>query len=260
MGGSSLSGYHVLQNSVAFDNKAKGIDSNSCPDNQVYYSTSFNNGGSNVALYTNDSANTDFYAEGILSYRTQYTDVNETFKLKGTQDETKVYQSSDYYWNYTGTGSNNSKDTLSDADFVSVDTHMNYETHVYSEAPVTRNADGTINMNGLLVLSEAGQSIGAGAGSTAATTYMASENAALSTGSELFSLAGLTTTDGLVNKVEKPSTGTPATGTSGASASGSADASTPKTGDTANMMIYVIMLLAAASALAAVFSKKRKDA
>lgn len=35
MGGSSLPGSHVIINSVAFDNKAKGIDSNSCPDNVV---------------------------------------------------------------------------------------------------------------------------------------------------------------------------------------------------------------------------------
>lgn len=47
-----MSGYHKLINSVAFDNKAKGIDSNSCPDIQVTNSTSYNNGGSNVAMYT----------------------------------------------------------------------------------------------------------------------------------------------------------------------------------------------------------------
>ena len=35
MGGSSITGYHTLINSVAFGNKAKGIDSNSCPDIQV---------------------------------------------------------------------------------------------------------------------------------------------------------------------------------------------------------------------------------
>ena len=82
MGGSSMSGYHKLINSVAFDNKAKGIDSNSCPDIQVTNSTSYNNGGSNVAMYTNDAANTDFMATGVLSWRTQKTSVNETFKFK----------------------------------------------------------------------------------------------------------------------------------------------------------------------------------
>jgi hypothetical protein len=255
MGGSSLSGYHVLQNSVAFDNKAKGIDSNSCPDNQVYYSTSFNNGGSNVALYTNDSANTDFLAQGILSYRTQYTDVSETFKLKGTQDTTKVYQSSNYFWNASATatynsdleasvevfadavtGSHNSNGAVVNADFVSVDTHMNYETHVYSEAPITRNADGTIDMKNTLVVSEAGQALGAGAGSTAAAEYMASKGLTTSSSSAQISLEGLTTTSGLVWH------------------------KTTDTGDSANVMMYVILLLAAASAFAVVLAKKKKNA
>ncbi|MDD6578495.1 MAG: right-handed parallel beta-helix repeat-containing protein, partial [Lachnospiraceae bacterium] len=62
MGGSSLSGHHRLVNSVAFNNKAKGIDSNSCPDIEIENSISYNNGGSNVALYTTDAKNTDFSA------------------------------------------------------------------------------------------------------------------------------------------------------------------------------------------------------
>ena len=43
MGGSSISGHHILRNSVSFGNKAKGIDSNSCPDIEAYSSTSYNN-------------------------------------------------------------------------------------------------------------------------------------------------------------------------------------------------------------------------
>lgn len=52
MGGTNLPGGHKLLNSISYDNAAKGIDSNSCPDIQVYNSTSYNNGGYNVALYT----------------------------------------------------------------------------------------------------------------------------------------------------------------------------------------------------------------
>ena len=66
MGGSSLPGSHVIINSVAFDNKAKGIDSNSCPDNVVVGCTSFNNENSNVALYTNDAKNTNYRTNGII--------------------------------------------------------------------------------------------------------------------------------------------------------------------------------------------------
>ena len=45
MGGTNLPGGHKLLNSISYDNAAKGIDSNSCPDIQVYNSTSYNNGG-----------------------------------------------------------------------------------------------------------------------------------------------------------------------------------------------------------------------
>ena len=165
MGGSSITGYHKLINSVAFDNKSKGIDSNSCPDIQVSSNTTFNNEGSNIALYTNDAANTDFSASGILSYRTQHTDVNETFKLKGTQDTSKVYQANDYYWNYDGETAHKSNDIINDTFFKSVDTKMDYTTHVYSSEPVTRNEDNSINMNGLLVLTdEAKTALGDGVG------------------------------------------------------------------------------------------------
>ena len=86
MGGSSINGAHKLINCVAWGNKAKGIDSNSGPDIMVYNSMSYNNGGSNVALYTNDNANTNFYVQGVISYRTQNKGTNETIKTKGTQD------------------------------------------------------------------------------------------------------------------------------------------------------------------------------
>lgn len=43
MGGTNLPGNHKLLNSISYDNAAKGIDSNSCPDVKVYSSTSYNN-------------------------------------------------------------------------------------------------------------------------------------------------------------------------------------------------------------------------
>ncbi|WP_031556371.1 right-handed parallel beta-helix repeat-containing protein [Lachnospira multipara] len=154
MGGDSMTGYHKLINCVAFDNKSKGIDSNSCPDIQISDSTSFNNEANNVALYTNTAANTDFSATGILSFRTENTDNGENFKLKGTQDTSKVYQATNYFWLTTDGESKDASKEVSADWFESVDTKMNYQTHVYKELPVTRNADGTINMNGLLVLTD----------------------------------------------------------------------------------------------------------
>lgn len=144
LGGSSITGYHKLENCVAFDNKCKGIDSNSCPDIQVVNCTSFNNESFNVALYTNDAVNTDFSATGIISYRSN-TSVAENIKLKGTQDTSKVYKTNNYYWDTDKLVSKNTEGTtVSDDWFVSLDT---------TNVP-TRNADGTINMNGLLELTD----------------------------------------------------------------------------------------------------------
>ena len=145
LGGSSITGYHELINCVAFDNKAKGIDSNSCPDVQIYNCTSFNNGSYNVALYTNDATNTDFFADGIISYRTANKSVGENIKPKGNQDTSKIYRSTNYYWDSTSEISYNTENvTVSDDWFVSLDTGIE----------ITRNGDGTINMNGLLELTD----------------------------------------------------------------------------------------------------------
>ena len=144
MGGDSLSGYHRLINSVAYNNKAKGIDSNSCPDIQVTSSTTFNNESYNVAFYTNTAANTDFGANGILSYRKD-TNVAEQFKTKGTQDTSKIYGDKNYYWDTaTKVSANKAGEAVDDSWFVTTDTSIT----------PTRNADGTINMHGLLVLTD----------------------------------------------------------------------------------------------------------
>lgn len=146
MGGESITGYHTLQNSIAFGNKAKGIDSNSCPDIQVYNSTSFDNESYNVAFYTNNAKNTDYLANGVLSYKKSNTE-GENIKPKGMQDESKIYNLSNYYFN--GGKSTNGKEVVTDEWFVSLD--MDKAIH----GGITRNADGSINMNGFLELVDA---------------------------------------------------------------------------------------------------------
>ena len=146
MGGSSITGPHILKNSVAFANKAKGIDSNSGPDIRVYNSTSFDNESYNVALYTNDARNTDFIAEGILSFKQSNT-VAEQLKLLGSQDKSKVQNETNYFFN--GTVSENTKGIKVDPSwFISLDTQKAID------GGITRNADGTINLNGYLELSD----------------------------------------------------------------------------------------------------------
>lgn len=186
MGGSSLTGGHVLLNSVAFENKAKGIDSNSCPDNVVVSSTSYNNNNYNIALYTNDAKNTDYTAYGALSYRNKYQSVSDSLKAKGTQDAAKLYQATDYYWKAASGDANEASTALTDSSFVSVNTNsVNVDTATaltetatlladtasaikYTAEPVTRNADGTINMNGLMMLTaETRAALGAGVGADA---------------------------------------------------------------------------------------------
>lgn len=141
MGGESLPGNHVLQNSLAFLNRAKGIDSNSCPDINAYNSISFENGSYNVALYTNNAINTDYAVAALISYR-KNTSGNENIKPKGSQDNAHIYHNSAYYFEGS-TSKNASGREVTDDWFVSLDFDM---------SKVGRNADGTINMNGFLEL------------------------------------------------------------------------------------------------------------
>lgn len=147
MGGDSMPGAHVLKNSVAFANKAKGIDSNSCPDIKVYSSTTFDNESYNVAFYTNTAVNTAFAADGILSYKVS-NKVAEQFKLLGTQNAADVKSVTNYYFDGSKTVNNNGKEAAASW-FKSLDT-----ASALKDGGITRNADGTINMNGFLELTD----------------------------------------------------------------------------------------------------------
>ncbi len=173
MGGESLSGKHTLINSIAFANKAKGIDSNSCPDIIAISSTSFNNESYNVAFYTNNAVNTAFVANKVLSYKdSKGNTIGEQIKEKGTQTKSDICNESSFL--FDGTKSVNSAAVpVSDSWFVSLDTDSvieafkNYiNTGVYETAGgagITRNADGSLNFNGYLQLTESGKAFGAGA-------------------------------------------------------------------------------------------------
>lgn len=152
MGGSSISGHHILRNSVSFGNKAKGIDSNSCPDIEAYSSTSYNNESFNVAFYTNDAKNTAFIAKGILSFKDNSNAAGQTvaeqFKPKGTQETSAYENAMNYYWR--GKNSTNSEGIAATAEwFQNMD--MNSAIH----GGIRRNTDGTINMNGFLAVTSA---------------------------------------------------------------------------------------------------------
>lgn len=144
MGGDSLPGQHQLINSIAFCNRAKGIDSNSCPDIIVKNCISYNNESHNVAFYTNSANNTDFVATGIISIKDNKVSgdalVKEQFKPLGNQDTEKYENASNYYWNGSACVNSNGEALTTDI-FVSIEWKG-----------ITRNEDGTINMNGFLEL------------------------------------------------------------------------------------------------------------
>ena len=144
LGGESISGKHVLENSIAFNNLAKGIDSNSCPDVIVKNCVSFNNGNYNVALYTNNATDTAFVANGVISFRTEHTEIGENLKPKGTQVVEDYMNSTTFYWNADGGFCINTA-----GDRITADMFVSLEFTGW-----TRNADGTINLNGFLELKE----------------------------------------------------------------------------------------------------------
>lgn len=159
MGGSSISGHHILRNSVSFGNKAKGIDSNSCPDIEAYSSTSYNNESFNVAFYTNDAKNTAFMAKGILSFKDSSNAAGQTvaeqFKPKGTQETSAYENAMNYYWR--GENSTNSEGIAATAEWF-----QNMDMNSVIHGGIRRNTDGTINMNGFLaVTSAAPEGVGA---------------------------------------------------------------------------------------------------
>lgn len=148
LGGSNITGYHKLINSIAFGNKAKGIDSNSCPDIQVENCISFNNESYNVALYTNSAENTDYSAKGVISYRTKYLDVEENLKFKGTQDKAKVNNETNFFWDEAaGVSKNTANVKVADDWFVSL------EMPAFSSI-LGRNANGTVDMGDFLKLTD----------------------------------------------------------------------------------------------------------
>ncbi len=163
MGGESLSGKHTLIHSFAFFNKAKGFDSNSCPDIRVENSTSYNNEGANVAFYTNTAANTDYHAAGIVSFKDERIksglDVGENLKPKGSQKAEDYLGDSNYYW--SGSASvNTAGQAIVAGDFQSLEF-----------AGIGRHADGTIDMKGFLAL-DANLGVGAVEGGTPSPVFV----------------------------------------------------------------------------------------
>lgn len=129
LGGDNNAAAHVLINSVSFNNLGDGITCNSSPNIITKNCTSYNNDNSGIAMYTKAS-NTNFESNGVISYKNGAAD---NFEGKGTQDVKKVDQT---YWN----GANGVAD--------------DWFKSLKFGGEVKRNADGSINMEGFLELTD----------------------------------------------------------------------------------------------------------
>lgn len=141
LGGGYLKGGHKLINSISFDNHAKGITSNSCPDcqiiNAISYNNSLKNDAYNVGLNTKDSNKKEWVVKGLISLNSP-----ENTKLEDLIPF--ALHSADNYI-YDGSASYNNLGVQATEDwFVNVDTSVK----------PSRNENGTINMHQLLELKE----------------------------------------------------------------------------------------------------------
>ena len=148
LGGGQMKGAHVLKNSISFDNHAKGITSNSCPDckiiNCISYNNSLDNSAYNVGLNTKDSNIKAWEVTGLIS-------LNNSKNTK-LEDLIPFALHSENNYIYDGAASYNNKGEQATEDwFESVDTSVK----------PTRNEDGTINMHNLLLLKDTSKNTGA---------------------------------------------------------------------------------------------------
>ena len=148
LGGGQMKGAHVLKNSISFDNHAKGITSNSCPDckiiNCISYNNSLDNSAYNVGLNTKDSNIKAWEVTGLIS-------LNNSKNTK-LEDLIPFALHSENNYIYDGAASYNNKGEQATEDwFENVDTSVK----------PTRNEDGTINMHNLLLLKDTSRNTGA---------------------------------------------------------------------------------------------------
>ncbi len=223
LGGENMPGAHKLINSFSYNNYAKGVTSNSGPDCEAHQCTVYNNslkGGSyNVSMYTKSSNPKAWVLDGIISLATNGTTDAELGSSNGV-----IYslRSATNYL-FDGAQSTNTNGVVATEDwFVSTDVTL---------IP-TRNADGTIDMHGLLELTSAGP---ADSGARLVTT-----GKAVSTQPSVTQTVSTKTTMSIVNF--GPTSGVGAV----------------NTGDSTPIMLLVMMMMFSAAYV--VYSFRRKNA
>ena len=142
LGGSSLAGGHVLKDCIAFANGEKGIDSNSCPDVKIENSIAYNNESHNVALFTTDASDTDFYA-GISFLLRITTQCRTSWREEGARDRKRFLERTIFTLTEKK-GVNAQGETAQTSGFASLDVEMAIH------GGIRRNEDGSIDRGGFL--------------------------------------------------------------------------------------------------------------
>ncbi|SEV92964.1 hypothetical protein [[Clostridium] fimetarium] len=141
LGGSYMKGGHVLKNCISFNNGAKGITSNSCPDCQVIDCTSFNNSvktaeeAYSIGLNTKDMNVKEWVVKGLISMSTK--------TLTSLEDLIPFSLHSENNYLYNGKTSYNNQ---------GVEALTTWFENTNVTVLPARNVNGTINMHGLLTL------------------------------------------------------------------------------------------------------------
>ncbi len=138
MGGAGYAIPNVLRNSITFSNAADGVTTNSNPKLIIENVTSFNNMGANISLSTYSYLTPEFRVSNTISYKTNNF-VADSIPV------TLTYLLSDSNYFFTGFSSvNKSRQEIRSDMFVSLDTSIK----------PFRNEDGSLNMGGLLTLTD----------------------------------------------------------------------------------------------------------
>ena len=109
LGGDGMPGGHVVENCLAFENKAAGFTSNSCPDVSLLNCTAIDNGSWNIRLYTRNQENTAYVVRNTCSLRVARSlNTADVLQECGTQSEADLRSETAYYWDPNAGASLNS--------------------------------------------------------------------------------------------------------------------------------------------------------
>ncbi|MDO5403193.1 MAG: right-handed parallel beta-helix repeat-containing protein [Eubacteriales bacterium] len=248
LGGGYLKGGHQLINSVSFNNGAKGVTSNSCPDCQIINCTIYGNSSKkadksySVGLNTKDSYAKEWVVKGLISMAGKDdTDMEDLIPFSLHSADNFIYDGSVSY--------NNQGVMATDDWFVNTNS---------AEVVPTRNADGTINMHDLLVLTEAAP---ANSGARLDTTSAAALSVQPAVKAEIGTKPEETTPE--ESKPTQPTTpeeSKPTQSTVPDVSNPDNSEDTTNTGDSSTTALFVFMIIMSAAIAAGVyfFDKKKK--